>query len=206
MKRRSALITIAGVVLSGCSEAPKPEAKKPKEPEKPPEPVTGRYAFYQMYTTARAWAPDCQPLRLVSITLPDVKNQPGKTGAWRAIFVSPSRGRARPYTYSVIDAGGNLHKGVFNGPEENYAGPTRQAKPFLVAALRTDSDEALQTALKKSAEYVKKNPDKPISFQIELTDRFPNPAWRVIWGESVSLSNYSIFVDASTGDYLQTMH
>ncbi len=63
-----------------------------------------------------------------------------------------------------------------------------------------------KTALKKSAEYVKKNPGMPINFQLELTPRFTNPCWRVIWGESISRSNYSIIVDASTGEYKQTMH
>jgi hypothetical protein len=75
----------------------------------------------------------------------------------------------------------------------------------LIAAVKTDSDEVYQTALKKAADYEKKNPDKPISFLLEKTDRFPNPAWRVIWGESVGASNFSIFIDTSTGLYLQTM-
>jgi hypothetical protein len=108
------------------------------------------------------------------------------------------------YTYSVIEAEGNLHKGVFAGLEENGAGP-RGLTPFLIAAVKTDSDEVYQTALKKAADYEKKNPDKPISFLLEKTDRFPNPAWRVIWGENIAASNYSIFIDASTGLYLQTM-
>jgi hypothetical protein len=45
----------------------------------------------------------------------------------------------------------------------------------------------------------------PINFQLELTARFPNPCWRVIWGETISKSNYSILVDASTGAYQQTL-
>jgi hypothetical protein len=28
----------------------------------------------------------------------------------------------------------------------------------------------------------------------------------VIWGESAGTSNFSIFVDASTGQYLETIH
>jgi hypothetical protein len=30
--------------------------------------------------------------------------------------------------------------------------------------------------------------------------------WRVIWGESVSTSNFSIYVDANQGKYLDKMH
>jgi hypothetical protein len=142
-------------------------------------------------------------LSLRSIDLPEVKRERGKAAAWQAYFVSPGSGRARSYSYSVIESVGNLHKGVFAGLEES--GRHGAGSPFLIAAVKTDSDEVYQTALKKAAEYEKKNPDKPISFQLDKTDRFPNPAWRVIWGESVGTSNFSIFVDASTGLYLQTM-
>jgi len=69
-----------------------------------------------------------------------------------------------------------------------------------------DSDQVYQTALKKGAEYDKKNPGKPIVFLLEGNDKFPDVSWRVIWGESAGTSNFSIFVDASTGGYLETIH
>jgi hypothetical protein len=191
------------LALAACSEPPKPAAEK-KEPAKPAEPFTGRHAFQQMYVSARAWAPDIQALQLKSIQLPEVKAEPGKAGAWQAIFVSAGRGQARMYTWSAIEAPGNLHKGVFAGPEETYM-QRGQDQPFLTAALKTDTDDAYQTALGKSAEYVKKNPGLQINFQLELTPRFPNPCWRVIWGESISRSGYSILIDASTGEYRQTL-
>ncbi len=203
MKRLFAPVLIL-LTLAACSESPKPAAEMKKEPAKLAEPATGRHAFHQMYAVARGWAPDIQGLQLKSIQLPDVKAEPGKAGAWQATFVSTSRGRARTYTWSAVEAPGNLHKGVFAGPEETYT-QRGQIKPFLIAALKTDSDEVYQAALKKSAEYVKKNPDMQINFQLELTARFPNPSWRVIWGESISRSNYSILIDASTGDYKQTL-
>ncbi len=191
------------LLLAACSEAPKPAETAQKEPTKPPEPVSGRYAFHQMFSAARQWAPDVQALHLRCIHLKEVKSEGGKCPAWEAAFVSPSRAQARVYTYSVIEAGGSLHKGHFAGSPEAYAGPRGQAKPFLVAALKTDSTEVYETALKKSEDFVKKNPAMPVSFLLELTPRFPDPAWRVIWGESVATSSYSVFVDASTGDFLQ---
>jgi hypothetical protein len=193
------------LLLSACSEAPREAAEKSKEPEKPAEPVTGRYAFQQMFVSARAWAPDVQVLQVASIPLQEVKSPPGKAGAWQAIFVSESRRKQRMYTYSVVETVGNLHKGVFAGLEDTYSGPRGLARPFQAAAVRTDSDEAYKTALKHATEYAKKNPSMPISFLLEQTPRFPDAAWRVIWGESVSASNFSIYVDASTGEYLQTM-
>jgi hypothetical protein len=77
--------------------------------------------------------------------------------------------------------------------------------PFDAAAIRVDSDEALKTALaqKEIAEFVKKNPSKPITFIMEKTRRFEDVYWRVLWGESVGTSEYTVFVDASTGKFLE---
>lgn len=203
-RRCYSLATLTALlVLTGCQQTPR-TAEKVTEPAKPPEPVSAQYAFHQMYVYARNWAPDATPLRLASIMLDEVPCKAGKCGAWEAIFVSPRLGRARRITYSVIEAQGNLHKGVFAGLEETWVGPRGQAEPFPVAAFKVDATAAHEVAMKKGADYAKKNPDMPITYLLEKTRRFPNPAWRVIWGRSVSTSGYSIFVDASTGDYLAT--
>jgi len=201
MKRSiSSAFLLCLLILGSCSETP-----KKKEPQKPPEPVTGRFALFQMFNAGRGWAPDIQVLRLNSIHLPELKAEPGKAAAWEARFVSPGSSRARTYTYSAIEAPGNLHKGVFAGLEESWSGSRGSVtQPFLIAAVKTDSDEVYRTALKKAADYEKKNPGKTISFILEHNNRFPDPAWRVIWGESAGSSNFSIFVDASTGEYLAT--
>ena len=207
MRSRLLLTFIAAAaVFSACSEAPTTKVAE-KAPEAPPEPVTGSTAFFRMYTAARGWAGDLQPLRMTSIHLPDVKKIPGKAAAWQATFVSPERQRARSYTYSVIEASGNLHKGVFAGNEEGWSG-RGAAKPFVIPGLKVDSDAAYETAIKKGkkvAEFLKANPDKSVSFLLEKNNKFPDLTWRVIWGESVSTSNYSVFVDATTGEYLETM-
>lgn len=195
---------VLALVLTGCSEAPKTEA--PKAAPKPPEVLTGRQAFQRMYPTARAWAPDALPLEMRSIQLPEVKAEPGKAGAWQAIFVSASRGRSRTYTYSAVESEGNLHEGVFGGLEQSYSGPTGLASPFEIAAIKTDSDQAYELATKVSADYMKKNPDKPINYLLERTRRFPDVTWRVIWGQSEGTSDYSVFVDATLGKVLEKMH
>jgi hypothetical protein len=193
------------LLLAACSEEPKPGAAQ-KEPEKPAEAVSSQFGFQQMYITARAWAPDAQPLRLGDLDLNEVKSQAGKAGAWQCTFVSERNRMARTYTYSVVESGpSNIHKGVFGGPQESWSGGG-QAKPFPIQAFKVDATTAYETAQKKSADYVKKHPDMRIKFLLEQTPRFPNPAWRVIWGESVGASNYSIFVDATTGDFLQIAH
>jgi hypothetical protein len=191
------------LVLAGCSTAPPPPQKKTEE--KPAEPVTGRQALQQMSIAARGWAGDIEPIKVTCILLPEVKAEPGKAPAWQAIFVSASQGKARSYTYSVVESEGNLHKGVFAGLDENWSA-SGEAKPFPMAAIKVDSDQAYQTALKQGAEYDKKNPGKPIIFLLEANKKFPDVSWRVIWGESVGTSAFSVFVDASTGQYLETMH
>jgi hypothetical protein len=206
MRSRHLLTLIAAAaIFAACSEAPTKVAEK--APEAPPEPVTGSTAFFRMYTAARGWAGDLQPLRMTSIHLPDVKKIPGKAAAWQATFISPERQRARSYTYSVVEAAGNLHKGVFAGNEEGWSG-RGTAKPFVIPGLKVDSDAAYETAIKKGkkvAEFLKANPDKSVSFLLEKNNKFPDLTWRVIWGDSVSTSNYSVFVDATTGEYLETM-
>jgi hypothetical protein len=192
------------LILIGCSELPR-KAEEKKEPEKPPEPVTARSAFQHIFATARTWALDAEILQMSNIHLAGVKDEPGKFGAWQVAFVSFSRNRVKLFTYAVVEGPGNLHKGVFGTPDEEYV-PRGQGRPFLAAALRTDSDQALNIAMEKAADYVKKNPGKPVNFLLELTPEAPGPAWRVIWGESVGTSNFSIYIDAATGQYVRTMH
>jgi len=194
-------------MLISCSETPQKTEQKAAEPVKPPEPVAGKYALYQMYTAARgALGADIEPVQMKSVRLADIKAEPGKSGAWQVTFVSARAQKARSYTYSIIESEGNLHKGVFAGHDESWSGGGRGPKPFPMAAVKTDTDTAYATAKKKAVEYEKKNPDKPITFLLEKTDKYPDPTWRVIWGESVGTSNFSVLVDASTGDYLQTLH
>jgi hypothetical protein len=201
MTRRDAVLLTAacGLGLAGCSDPPKPKA-----PEKPPEALSGRTAFFRMYGPARVWSPDIQVLRVSSIRVADVKDEPGKTGAWEAVFVSPSKRKSKTFTYSAVEAGGNLHKGFFSGLDDDWSGPSGQVMPFVVAALKVDSDEALATALKekKVAAYAAKNPDKPKFYLLQYTKQFPDLTWRIVWGESVSSSDFSAFVDATTGQFL----
>ncbi len=201
LKNPLTVAVAALILLAGCAEPPKKPA--PKEPPKPAVPVSGRQAFQYVYPAARTWAPDAQPIQGRNLNLPDPKSEKGRCAAWEFTFASASKGRMKSWTYSVIEAEGNLHKGTFAGQEANFTGAIGQAKPFTTFALKIDTDEALETAQKVSAEELKKVGDKQILFLLEYTPRFPNPAWRVMWGESLATSEYSVFVDAVTGQMLQ---
>lgn len=200
--RKAAIVAACAAILVSCSSSEAP--KKAAEPKKPAEPVSGRYAFHQTFVTARTWATDLQLLRVRNILIEDAPTAPGKSAVWEVTFVSPSKGRAKAYTYSVVERE-NIHQGVFGGGEESYSGPRGQASAFPIAALKTDTDAAYETAAEKSKEYMAKNPDKPITYLLEKTPRHPNPTWRVIWGPSVATSDYSVYVDASTGQFLERM-
>jgi hypothetical protein len=192
------------LLLSGCSEAP--VAEKKKEPEKALEPATGQSALYKMYQVARSWAPDAQVLKMNSIPMSEVPDVPrGKAAAWQATFTSAARSQAKTFTYSIVESAGNLHKGTFAGADESFTGGRGTTSPFLILAVKIDTDAAYQTAMKEAADYEKKNPGKQISFLLEKVNKYPDPVWRVIWGESVGTSNFSIYVDASTGEFKEKL-
>jgi len=158
-----------------------------------------------MYQVARSWAADAQVLKMNSMLVAEVPDVPrGKAAAWEATFTSASKSQSRPYTFSIVEAQPNLHKGVFAGPEEGWSGTG--ATPFLIMAVKVDTDKAYETALKQAGDYDKKNPRMPITLLLEKDPKFLNPVWRVVWGESVGTSAFSVFVDAFTGDFREKMH
>ncbi len=204
LMRTTSVMILCGLalVLASCSEQPaSPEKKAAKA-----EPITGQSGLYRMYQVARSWAADAQVLKMNSIHVTDLPDVHGKAGAWQATFVSESRNEARVYTYSVIETEPNLHQGVFPAQPESWTGPGRENKPFLIAAVKIDTDAAYKTALKNAGAAAKQNEKQTISFLLEKLPKFTNPTWRVIWGESVGTSGLSVYVDASTGEYLETMH
>ncbi len=194
------LCLVAVLALTACSDTPTSETKAP---ERPPEPLTGRQAFQMTYPSARTWASDCEPIRIRSLNLEAPRSKNGKAGAWEIMYVSRNRGRARGYTWSAVEVSESLPKGVFAHQEEPWSGPQGQEKPFVTAAIKIDTPEALKTAIAKSAEYMSRAGAKAqVNFMLESTPRFPDPAWRVFWGNSVSAAEWSVFVDATLGQYL----
>ena len=191
------------LLLSACSESTTETAAK--APEKPAEPVTGRQAFQSTYPSARMWAADCQPLQIRSLLLDQIKSDAGKAGAWEVTYVSAQKGEVRSYTWSAVEAEGNIHQGVFGGPQDPWNGSGQQM-PFVPAALKIDTPAALESATANAAAYLKKHADKPpVNFILESSSRFPNPAWRVFWGATPASAEFTVFVDATTGAVLNVV-
>jgi hypothetical protein len=194
-------VGFAAAVLAGCASEPVAEKKKS---EPPPEPLTGQTALFRMYQVARsAWARDVMVEKMSSMRVNGVPDPPpGKANAWEAVFNSPSLGNSRSYTDSIVEQLPDLHMDVFGGPTQTPSGA-----PFLIAAVKVDSDAAYRTAVAKLDKAAEQgNAGKPVLILLEMDRRFPDPAWRIVWGESVSTAVVSVLVDANTGEYMKTLH
>lgn len=199
-----ALAGAACFLMSGCSDQSASQPAAPKQTVAP-LPVTGQSGLFKLYQLARSWAPDAQVVKLDSLHMSEAPETPDKAGVWEATFLSPSLGTAKSFTWSAVDIEPSVHKGAFAGSEAPFSAG-HGSSPFLIGGVKIDTDAALATAKTKAVEYEKKNPGKPITWVLEKTDRFSNPAWRVIWGESLGTSSFSVYIDATTGTYLETMH
>lgn len=202
----SVVLCVALTGLVSCSsEAPAPAGKKEEKKAEPPAaPVTGQSAVFSMYQVARAWSGDVVLLRVENIPITEVKPDDGKYGAWRAIFVSPGKSQKRSFTYSVVDAEGGLFKGVRPGAAQPYTS-SNLMQTFSIVDFKTDSPAALEAAKRvpETAGYIKKNPELPVQYIAEWPSQLPSPAWRVVWGQSVGTSNYSVYIDAISGKFLK---
>src|SRR5277367_81412 len=133
------------VVTAACNSGEQPKKNEAKESE----PVTGLHALYQMFTSARAWAPDVEVYSVKSTRVEGVHPQPGKAGGWQVTFVSPSLQQSRLYTFSVADVSISLRQGVNVGKPESWSGSHGSQQPFRIQAAKTDSDDAYAVAAKK---------------------------------------------------------
>jgi hypothetical protein len=190
----------AVLLLSGCSDAPKEDVKTP--PEKPSAPITGRQGMQMTYPSARAWAADATPIRVRSLDLDSLKGEGGKSPVWEVTYVSPAKGRIRVFNWSAAEEG-NLHKGVHGPADDAWGGPSGQERMFPPTAIESDTSAALQTATENSETYLKKPGQKPpVSYLLQLTPRYPNPTWLVLWGSSPGTAEHTVTVDAATGKML----
>lgn len=213
MIKKSPLLAIAAaavVSLTGCFDSSSPseiKARQEKTEKKAPEPVSGQNAYYKMYGAAKSWAPDLQGFKCEPVRLNALAEKDGRFPAWKCSFVSESKRALKTYSYSVIEAEG-LFKDTFGGHDESYSGPRGQNVPFPILALKIDTDAAIKTAMahKDAVEYRKKYPDMPLTPVLEKTKEVANAHWRIYWGANTATSNFSILVDASTGEYVKTMH
>lgn len=187
------LVSIALLLIVGCSEPPKESTEKPF----PSNPVTGKTAFWELYRSAHSWAGDEVPLKLESMPAPNLKNENGSAAIWKGTFGSSSRRQAIEVIYATVARPPDINRGINVGHPFGWNGPSRDAMPFQTSDLTTDSDAAYKTALAKADQWLKKHPDKEVSCALGNSARWGTPVWYVLWGDSKT--GYSVFVDAKTG-------
>jgi hypothetical protein len=200
------LLALPLLFMTACSSAP----PAPKAPKKAPEPVTGQSGIFQMYLVAKTWAPDAMLLKLENGNIPETAPQPGKSGLWRATFVSQTKKVKRDYQFAAADSDGGIIKGARAGSESMYA-LNPQVHPFAIQEVKADTPVALEAAMdevekdKDMKKVLAENKDLPVQFLLEWTGTAAKPTWRVIYGPSISASKFSIFIDANTGKYVKKL-
>ena len=194
--KKSAFALLALAALWGCtSEAPQP-APKPQ----PPELLTGRSAFQQLYVAARGWAGDIRPYQLQSSAIGANNGHDGKAAIWRASFASASLRKSRPYSWSGVDSPDAPTRGVLPGNEDIYS----PGNDFDLQFLKIDSDKAFEVAQKHGGEKIlQATPDLPVTFLLDWNRGGNNLVWHVIYGANRNDAKLIADVDATTGEFLR---
>jgi hypothetical protein len=204
MNTSQSVLVVPVLTLTGCSGPTTPAEKSAEKTETaaPPVPVTAKTAFYQMYKSAHAWAPDILPLTIEAKTINGVKNEEGKAAVWVATFGSSSRRQFTTFTYSVAAEPPDIRKGVTAATALPWAGPTHETMPFQTSDFAIDSDEAYKTAAAKAEAWLAKHPGKELTeLKMGEARRFPGPVWYFLWGDKKD--GFFAFVSASTGKALK---
>jgi hypothetical protein len=189
------------LLFAGCDSTPTAPAAKATPAANQLE--TGRFALQKMLAPARFWAPDAQPVRLESINVKESNGHEGKAIFWRALFASPSRQKAEPFTWSGISSS-DSHPGVDHGAEDSYNPENRSARPFDLNFLKVDTDKAFDVAQQHGGKQVlEKDPKVAVSYLLDWDVQSGQLRWHVIYGGSESTGKLSVLVDASSGSFLR---
>jgi hypothetical protein len=192
------VVLAAMLLLAGCSSQPSQPAQKP-QPE-PPEVLTGRSVFQQLYVAARGWAGDARPYQLQSSPFKQEKGRDGKAVIWRGSFASERMRASKPYVWSGIDDADAPSRGISPGTQDSYV----PGNTFDAAFLKIDSDKAFETAQKHGGDKVlQAAADTPVSYLLDWNPGGNNLVWHVIYGNSRNDAKLVADIDASTGEFIR---
>ena len=190
------LLLLSVAFLAGCSSESSQPAPKPE----PPQLLSGRSAFQQLYISARSWAVDARPYRLQSATAGDNQGRDGKAAVWQAGFASSAQRLSREYSWSGIDSPDAPSRGVSHGAQDPYT----PGSDFDVQFLKVDSDKAFETAQKHGGDKVlQSDPNTPVLYLLEWSRPTNNLIWHVIYGTTRNTAKLVVDVDASTAEFLR---
>jgi hypothetical protein len=189
---RLAVVLLCLAVMSGCRSEPNPQEQKPQ----PPEQLTGRSAFQQLFIAAHGWAGDARPYQLQSQVIGDSKGKDGKAAIWRGSFASEAQRSSKPYVWSGVDSPDAPSRGVSPGSKDAYV----PGNAFDVNFLKVDSDKAYDVAQKHGGDKIA---DTPITYLLDWSRTGNNLIWHVIYGASRNEAKLVVDVDATTGEFVR---
>ena len=192
------VVLLAAILMAGCSsQSPQPE-QKPQP--KPPETLSGRSAFQQLYIAARGWSADARPYHLQSSTFKNERGKGGQAVIWRGSFASESMRASKPFVWSGIDDPDAPSRGISPGTQDSYT----PSNTFDAAFLKIDSDKAFDTAQKHGGDKILESAaDTPVSYLLDWNPGGNNLVWHVIYGNSRNDAKLVADIDASTGEFIR---
>lgn len=201
----SAVLVVVGI-LTGCSQQPatKTAAEQPKpaaETKKQPVLYTAQECLKRVEGQAHLWALDARPIHIESDLTSESSGKDGKSAVWRFMFVSGQRGAMHAFMCS-----GSLDPSApAFGLSEGGDMPLPQAgAAFDSFLLKVDSDKAFEVSLGHGGEsLLKKNPDQPVTYIVEMAHGQTTPAWFVIYGKDLKSNKGLGVVNATTGAFLR---
>ena len=173
------------LLLSACSSDTKTAATDDKAatPAGPAGPVTGKTAYWEMYTAAHnQFAKDIMPISLEAKAIPGIDNGDGTAAMWTAEFVSDSQKERRTFTYAIAAHPPDIYKGVTVGKPLPWSG-ARDIAPFSMGTVTVDSDAAYKTATDDAGKWLKEHPPKNPAITMKALLRNQSvPSWIIFWG------------------------
>jgi len=197
-------IIAALLALAGCSSSTPPaEESKPAAPpeKKVPVPYTAQECFSRLVAQAHLWTPDAMPAHVESDLNTESNGQDGKSTIWRGIFASATRRSVRTFTCSgsrIPDAA------VFGVSAEMETGYDPRVVPFDSFLLKTNSDQAFKMAQEHGGDaLMKKDPQQPVVYVLEMSRGQTMPYWYVIYGRSLKENQGIGVINATTGAFVR---
>lgn len=205
--KASVIALVAGLILAGCGSSPAPQETPQKTKAAAPaeakaETETGRIAFQKLLLAAHNWAPDAQPLHLQSRARNDDPRD-GTAAIWDASFASASKRSMRSFTWAGVKAE-DTETGINPGSIGDYSPSNASTQPFPYAFLRTDSNQALETANKHGGKAIlAKDKQLPLKFDLVWEPGQSRLVWKVIYGTSENSAKLTVLVNASNNQYIR---
>lgn len=191
----------ATLAITGCNSSAPPKAAKV---QKPPQYLSGREAFQELYISAHAVAGDVKPYRMESRYTKGSPAREGKSGLWRADFASPSKKLSKTFSWSGLAGPDVPERGVSHGADDTYNPGNTTTHIFDTQFLKVDTDQAFKVAQQHGGENLTKaDPDQPIFYTLDFNARQNQLIWHVVYGSSQFEAKLNVMVDATDGQFLR---